>query len=82
MKTRTRREIPVLFIRGSEELGRATGFTDKRIHARWREQGLKFSVADNGTFLYDPKDVTAFIKRYYAPQCVKESLLQVAKKNY
>lgn len=74
MKARTRREIPVLFIRGSEELGRATGFTDKRIHARWREHGLKYSVSDNGTFLYDPKDVTAFIKRYYAPQTIKESL--------
>lgn len=74
MKPRTRREIPVLFIRGSEELGRATGFTDKRIHARWRDQGLKYSVADNGTFLYDPKDVTTFIKRFYAPQELKESL--------
>lgn len=74
MKPRTPREIPVLFIRGSEELGRATGFTDKRIHARWREQGLKYSVSDDGTFLYDPKDVTAFIKKRYAPQEVKESL--------
>lgn len=68
MKRRATREIPVLFLRGSEELGRATGFTDKRIHAKWREAGLEFSVADNGTFLYDPKEVTAFIKRFYAPQ--------------
>ena len=74
MKRRAPREIPILFIRGSEELGRATGFTDKRIHARWRDEGLKYSVSDNGTFLYDPKDVTAFIKRRYAPQEVKESL--------
>lgn len=74
MKPRIRREIPILFIRGSEELGRATGFTDKRIHARWRDQGLKYCVSENGTFLYDPKDVTAFIKRLYAPQEIKESL--------
>ena len=51
MKPRTPREIPVLFIRGSEELGRATGFTDKRIHAQWREQGLKYCVSKDGTFL-------------------------------
>lgn len=71
MKARNEREIPVLFIRGSAELGRATGFTDKRIHARWRDEGLRYSVSDNGTFLYDPKDVTAFIKKRYAPQQVK-----------
>ncbi len=75
MKPRTLREIPVLFIRGSEELGRATGFTDKRMHARWRDEGLKYSVMDDGTFLYAPKDVTAFIKRRYAPQEVKRTAL-------
>lgn len=74
MNPRILREIPVLFIWGSEELGRATGFTDKRMHARWREEGLKYSVMDDGTFLYDPKDVTAFIKRRYEPQQVKSNL--------
>ena len=69
MSTRKRsRAIPVLFIRGSEELGQATGFTDKRIHAKWRDEGLPYSVMDNGTFLYDPKEVSAFIKKRYAPQ--------------
>jgi hypothetical protein len=74
MKPRTPREIPVLFIRGSEELGRATGFTDKRIHAQWREQGLKYCVSKDGTFLYEPKEVVKFLNSIYAPKEVKESL--------
>lgn len=73
MKTQGNREIPVLFIRGSAELGRATGFTDKRIHARWRKEGLRYSVSDGGVFLYDPKDVSAFIKKRYAPQEVRKA---------
>lgn len=68
MKTKSNREIPVLFLKGSEELGRATGVTGEKTHARWRREGLKYSVMDDGTFLYDPRDVQAFIKQRYAPQ--------------
>lgn len=74
MKPRTLREIPVLFIRGSEELGRATGITAPKTHARWRNEGLRYFIMDDGTFLYDPKDVAAFIKQRYTPQQVKSNL--------
>ena len=74
MKSKVNREIPVLFIKGSTELGRATGISSKRVHARWRQQGLRYLVADDGTFLYDPKEVSKFLNRIYAPQAVNESL--------
>lgn len=74
MRTKVERDIPVLFIKGSEELGRATGVTNKKTHEKWRDAGLKYSVMGDGTFLYDPADVTKFIKRYYAPQKMKEEL--------
>ena len=74
MKRKVTREVPVLFIKGSEELGRATGITAEKTHAQWRRAGLKYSVMNDGTFLYDPADVARFIKKYYAPQAVKESL--------
>ena len=74
MKRRVERDIPVLFLKGSGELGRATGITAEKTHAKWRRAGLKYSVMDDGTFLYDPADVARFIKKYYAPQVVKEGL--------
>lgn len=74
MKQKTMREIPVLFIRGSEELGRATGITAPKTHARWRAEGLRYFVMDDGTFLYDPSDVADFIKRRYEPQQVNLNL--------
>lgn len=74
MKQKNTREIPVLFIHGSEELGRATGITAPKTHARWRAEGLKFFVMEDGTFLYDPQDVAAFIKRRYKPQQVNCNL--------
>lgn len=74
MRQKNSREIPVLFIHGSEELGRATGITAPKTHARWRAEGLKFFVMEDGTFLYDPQDVAAFIKRRYEPQQVNSNL--------
>lgn len=74
MKQKTTRDIPVLFIHGSEELGRATGITAPKTHARWRNEGLRHFIMDDGTFLYDPKDVAAFIKQRYTPQQVKSNL--------
>ncbi len=69
-----KREIPVLFLRGSEELARATGFTDKRVHAKWREDGLPYSVDERNACIYYVKDVVDFIKKRYAPQQVKINL--------
>lgn len=74
MKRKLHREIPVLFLKGNDELGRATGVSGKRTHGKWRRDGLKYYVMDDGTFLYDPAEVSNFIKKYYAPQEVKESL--------
>ena len=73
-RTKLQRDIPVLFLKGSEELGRATGITGTRTHEAWRRAGLPYSVMDDGTFLYDPVEVTRFIKRHYAPQQLKEAL--------
>lgn len=74
MKERTRRKIEPLVYRGSTELGQATGMTSKHTHAKWRKAGLKYLVADDGTFLYKPSDVLAFLERQFAPQEVKQSL--------
>ena len=38
--------------------------------------GLPYSVMEDGTFLYDPAEVSKFIKRHYAPQQIKETLKQ------
>ena len=69
-----KREIPVLFLKGNEQLGEATGVTADKTHARWREKGLKYSVMEDGTFLYYIEDVIEFIKNYYAPQQVNGNL--------
>lgn len=69
------REVPVLYLKGSEELGRATGITSEKTHALWRRSGLKYLVMGDGTFLYDPAEVTKFLKRFYAPQQLKQSLI-------
>lgn len=76
MKVKRQRDIPVLFLKGSEELGRATGITGTRTHEAWRRAGLQYSVMEDGTFLYDPADVSRFIKRHYAPQQLKQTLKQ------
>lgn len=73
-RTKLQRDIPVLFLKGSEELGRATGITGVRTHEAWRRAGLPYSVMEDGTFLYDPVEVSKFIKRHYAPQQIKETL--------
>lgn len=82
MKARIQREIAPLIYRGSTELGRATGYTDKRIHERWRRAGLEYLVSDNGTFLYDPKKVLKFLEKYYAPPQMKSSLLSSKQNNH
>ncbi len=74
MKVKLYREVPVLYLKGSEELGRATGITSEKTHAKWRSEGLKYLVMGDGTFLYDPREVTKFLNRFYAPQQLKESL--------
>lgn len=74
MKSKLQRDVPVLFLKGSEELGRATGVTGEKTHAKWRREGLRYSVMNDGTFLYDPEDVSIFIKKHYAPQGIKETL--------
>ena len=74
MRVKSKREIPVLFLKGSEELGRATGVTSERTHAKWRREGLKYLVMGDGTFLYYPREVTKFLNRFYAPQQLKCSL--------
>lgn len=74
MKVKSKREIPVLFLKGSEELGRATGVTNNRTHAKWRREGLKYLVMEDGTFLYEPREVTKFLNRFYAPQQLNDLL--------
>lgn len=74
MKVKLDREVPVLYLKGSEELGRATGITSEKTHAKRRSEGLKYLVMGDGTFLYDPREVTKFLNRFYAPQQLKESL--------
>lgn len=74
MKTKVERDIPVLFLKGSGDLGRATGITAEKTHAQWRRAGLKYIVMNDGTFLYDPAEVSKFLKKFYAPQKVKEEL--------
>ena len=74
MKVKLNREVPVLYLKGSEELGRATGVTSEKTHALWRRSGLKYLVMGDGTFLYDPREVTKFLDRFYAPQPWKASL--------
>lgn len=76
MKVKLNREVPVLYLKGSEELGRATGVTSEKTHALWRRSGLKYLVMGDGTFLYDPREVTKFLDRFYKPQQLKESLMQ------
>lgn len=75
MKVKLNREVPVLYLKGSEELGRATGVTSEKTHALWRRSGLKYLVMGDGTFLYDPREVTKFLDRFYAPQQLKQSLI-------
>lgn len=75
MKVKLNREVPVLYLKGSEELGRATGVTSEKTHALWRRSGLKYLVMGDGTFLYDPREVMKFLDRFYAPQQLKESLI-------
>lgn len=75
MKVKLDREVPTLFLKGSDELGRATGITSEKTHALWRRSGLKYLVMGDGTFLYDPAEVTTFLKRFYAPQQLKQSLI-------
>lgn len=75
MKVKLNREVPVLYLKGSEELGRATGVTSEKTHALWRRSGLKYLVMGDGTFLYDPREVTKFLDRFYAPQPLKQSLI-------
>ncbi len=75
MRVKLNREVPVLYLKGSEELGRATGITSEKTHALWRRSGLKYLVMGDGTFLYDPAEVTKFLKRFYAPQQLKQSLI-------
>lgn len=75
MKVKLDRDVPVLYLKGSEELGRATGITSEKTHAKWRREGLKYLVMGDGTFLYDPREVTKFLNRFYAPQQLKESLI-------
>ena len=74
MKRKSKRELPVLFIKGSEELGRVTGVTAEKTHAKWRSAGLKYCVMDDGTFLYELNEVSQFIKKHYAPQEIKACL--------
>ena len=54
MRVKLNREVPVLYLKGSEELGRTTGITSEKTHALWRRSGLKYLVMGDGTFLYDP----------------------------
>ena len=75
MRVKLNREVPVLYLKGSDELGRATGITSEKTHAQWRRSGLKYLVMGDGTFLYDPAEVTKFLKRFYAPQQLKQSLI-------
>ena len=74
MERKANQECPVSFLEGGYELGQATGIAGEKTHAKWRRAGLKYSIADDGTFLYDPADVTKFIKRYYAPRKPKKPL--------
>lgn len=76
MRVKSNRDVPVLFLKGSEELGRATGVTSDKTHATWRREGLKYLVTGDGTFLYDPREVTKFLNRFYAPQQLNESLIR------
>lgn len=66
--------IQRMFLRGSKELGEATGFTDKRIHAMWRDNGLPY-YASAKTFLYDPDEVKAFLKNFYKADVISTDLL-------
>lgn len=75
MKVKLDRNVPILYLKGSDELGRATGITSEKTHAKWRSEGLKYLVMGDGTFLYDPKEVTKFLNRFYAPQQLKLSLI-------
>ncbi len=74
MRIKLQRDIPLLFLKGSDELGRATGVTGEKTHAQWRRAGLKYCVMNDGTFLYDPAEVSKFIKKHYAPQQVRDIL--------
>lgn len=68
MKRKANEDGPILYLKGSYELGQATGITGVKTHAKWRAAGLKHIVMGDGTFLYDPAEVTKFLKRYYAPK--------------
>lgn len=75
MRVKLDREVPTLFLKGSDELGRATGITSEKTHALWRRSGLKYLSMGDGTFLYEPAEVTKFLNRFYAPQQLKQSLI-------
>ena len=69
-----RRDIPVLIIRGPDELGRLTGFSNPRTHEKWRNAGLKYMISERNEYLYEPDEVVKFLRKHYAPQKLKESL--------
>lgn len=63
-RRRKRENIEPLLLRGSEELGQATGFFDPETHRSWRQRGLKYYVI-GGDFAYLPADVENFIKKAF-----------------
>jgi hypothetical protein len=68
--------IQRLFLNGSKELGLATGFTDPRVHERWRKEGLPFYICGKN-FYYRVSDVEKFLTQdKYKAQMVDFSLLE------
>lgn len=63
-------------LRGSEELGQATGFFDPETHRKWRDRGLKYYVI-GGDFVYLPADVEAFVKKTFKVAEPEAELLKI-----
>ena len=52
--------IKRMYLRGSQELGAATGIYDSETHARWRNEGLPYILQGN-VYLYKPTMVEKFL---------------------
>jgi len=58
------REIPVLFLRGDEELSRAIGINDTKTLKELRDNGLPYCIIGKH-YVYNPNKVVKFIEKVY-----------------
>ena len=73
-KINVERNIPVLMLNGDSELSSAIGIKDKETLARYRKEGMPYYPNGN-SFLYDPKEVVAWLKTRFKKQEINPQLI-------